>query len=113
VRRHFDERRAGDVVVAVKQLRRRVEPVGPNHGARFLVDTDLAEAVRVSKRGTERAPQQECAVDIARQLVGVQSHKLADEPQGSRRERAVEDAQCSELDLGDVLAVFGDDGESE
>jgi hypothetical protein len=43
----------------------------------------------------------------------VQSRKLADEPQRSRRERAVEDAQCSELDLGDVLAVFGDDGESE
>ncbi len=60
-------------MVTAKQLRRRIEPVGPDDGARFFVDAYLPEVVGVAQRLAEGAAEEECAVDVADESV-VESH---------------------------------------
>ena len=76
----------GRFAAVVQQLGCGIEPVWPNDCARLLVDADLAEIPQVAQRLTERAAQQERAVDI---------------PNGSVVERHAETVAVEGLYVGD------------
>jgi hypothetical protein len=46
------------------------------------------------------------ALPVVGQLVGVQRRPLTDESEGTRRQRAVENLERAQLDLGDILSVL-------
>jgi len=49
----------------VEEFWRRIEAIGPDDRASVVIDSDLAEVVDVLQRLTERAAEQEGAVDHA------------------------------------------------
>lgn len=57
------------LAIAAQQLRCGIEPNRPDHGPTFVIDTDLLEVLRVAQGLTERAAEQERAVDVTHHAV--------------------------------------------